>query len=54
MIEEAIRLSSEESSTWLEADLARHITTLLPPTAARSGRALVAKVDLLARSAADR
>ena len=54
VIEEAIRLASDESSTWLEADLARHIATLLPPTTARSGRALVSTIDLLASSAAER
>lgn len=53
VIEEAIRLAADESSTWLEADLARHIATLLPPTC-RSGQALVATIDMLTSSAAER
>jgi conjugative relaxase-like TrwC/TraI family protein len=54
VIEEAMRLAADESSTWLEADLARHIATLLPPTTGRSAQALVATIDMLASSAADR
>ena len=39
VFEEAIRLASDESSTWLEADLARHIATLLrQPPPGRVGR----------------
>ena len=31
IVSEALRRASEESSTWLRADLARHIATLVPP-----------------------
>ncbi len=34
-ISEALRLVPEESATWLRADIARHLTTLIPPNAGR-------------------
>lgn len=43
-----------ESATWLRADLARHLTTLVGPHDAASARELVAKVDQLATLAEQR
>ena len=51
LIEEAIARVSEESSTWLEADLARHIATMLPADTGRDAQALVDRVDELAEAA---
>ena len=52
LIEAAIAGVSEESSTWLEADLARHIATMLPADTGRSAQGLVDQIDVLASSAA--
>ncbi|MCU1497834.1 MAG: conjugal transfer protein (TraA-like protein) [Acidimicrobiales bacterium] len=54
VIDEAIRRVSDESSTWLPADLARHIATLLPPEATRSAEDLADLVDHLVVVAVDR
>lgn len=51
---EALRRVEEESSTWLVADLARHVAILLPPEAAASAREHVAIIDGIAASAAER
>ncbi|MGQ0434495.1 MAG: MobF family relaxase [Microthrixaceae bacterium] len=51
---EALRRVEEESSTWLVADLARHVATLLPPGAAGSASAHVAFINRIATSAAAR
>ncbi|HPG13501.1 MAG TPA: MobF family relaxase [Microthrixaceae bacterium] len=51
LIDEALMRVSEESSTWLRADLARHLATLLDPRAGANGAALVAEVDRLAELA---
>jgi conjugative relaxase-like TrwC/TraI family protein len=48
LIGEALRLVQEESATWLRADIARHLTNLVPPSAALSGTELVAHIDRLA------
>ncbi len=54
VIAEALARVAAESSTWLRADLAREIATLLPPDAAASASELVALVDELAEEAAGR
>ncbi|HEX2063421.1 MAG TPA: MobF family relaxase, partial [Acidimicrobiales bacterium] len=54
VIAEAIARVSAESSTWLRADLAREIATLLPPEAAGTASELVALVDELVEEAAGR
>ncbi|MBK5221725.1 MAG: relaxase domain-containing protein [Acidimicrobiia bacterium] len=51
LIAEALRRVSEEQSTWLTADIARHLTTLIPPTQTRGAAELVARVDRLAADA---
>ncbi len=51
LIEAAIAGVSEESSTWLEADLARHLATMLPADTGRSAQGLVVLIDSLAASA---
>ena len=51
LIEAAIAGVSEESSTWLEADLARHLATMLPSGTGRSAPDLVVLIDSLAASA---
>jgi conjugative relaxase-like TrwC/TraI family protein len=50
---EALRRVAEESSTWLVADLARHVATLVPADAALSSAALVAEIDRIAAIAAE-
>ncbi|HEX2064067.1 MAG TPA: MobF family relaxase, partial [Acidimicrobiales bacterium] len=54
IIAEALARVTAESSTWLRADLAREVATLLPPEAATTGTELVALVDELVEEAADR
>ncbi len=51
---EALRRVEEESSTWLVADLARHVATLLPPEAAANAVEYVAVIDRVAATAAER
>lgn len=53
IITEAIRRMSDEASTWLHADLARHMATLLP-TDALDAAGVVARIDDLADLAAAR
>ncbi|HEX7131361.1 MAG TPA: MobF family relaxase [Iamia sp.] len=53
IVTEAIRRISEESSTWLHADLARHIAALLPTDDLRAAD-VVALIDRLADLAAGR
>jgi conjugative relaxase-like TrwC/TraI family protein len=48
VIAEALRRIAEESATWLRADLARHLATLLPPESAGDASHLVAEIDRLA------
>jgi len=48
VIAEALRRIAEESATWLRADLARHLATLLPPETAGDSSHLVAEIDRLA------
>ena len=50
----ALERVAAQSSTWLRADLAREVATLVPPSAARSGTELVRLVDELAEEAAIR
>ena len=54
LIGEALRLVQEESATWLRADIARHLTTLVPPSAAPSAVELVEHIDRLAAHAEKR
>jgi conjugative relaxase-like TrwC/TraI family protein len=51
---EALARVAERSASWLRADVAREIATLVPPSAARHGMALVDLVDELAAEAATR
>jgi conjugative relaxase-like TrwC/TraI family protein len=53
-IGEAFRRVTEESATWLRADLARHLATLLPPETAGDASHLVAEIDRLATIAEHR
>jgi conjugative relaxase-like TrwC/TraI family protein len=54
VVTEALQRVTAESSTWLPADLAREIATLVPPDAADTGADLVTLVDELAATAAAR
>jgi conjugative relaxase-like TrwC/TraI family protein len=54
VIAEAIARVGQEGATWLQADVAREIATLLPADAAGSGQQLVKLVDELATEAAGR
>ncbi len=51
LIREALRRVQEESATWLRADIARHLTNLVPASAAASAVELVEHIDLLAARA---
>jgi len=51
VIVEALRRAEEESATWMRADIARHVATLLPPSAARSAADTVEMIDRLAEVA---
>lgn len=51
---EALRRLVEETSTWLPADVARHVATLLPADAAPDGHALVELIDRIAGRAVER
>ncbi|MBK5224798.1 MAG: relaxase domain-containing protein [Acidimicrobiia bacterium] len=51
LIAEALRRVSEEQSTWLRADIARHLTTLISPSQTRGASELVARIDRLAADA---
>jgi conjugative relaxase-like TrwC/TraI family protein len=54
VITEAIARVGQQSATWLRADLAREITTLLPADATSSGQQLIGLIDELAAEAAER
>jgi len=54
IIDQALAQVAASSSTWLAADLAREIATLVPPEAASSAGDLVALVEELAADAAGR
>ncbi len=54
VVAEALVRVSTESSTWLHADVSRHVATLLPADAAASATDLVALVDELTALAAGR
>lgn len=54
VIETAIDRVAEQTSTWLRADLAREIATLVPADAAESAADLVDRVDRLAAEAESR
>ena len=54
LIEEVLVLAEQESASWLQADLARHLTTLLSPDYAGSATEVVAEVDRLAAVAEQR
>ena len=51
LIDEALRRVTEESSTWLRADLARHLSTLLPIRHGAPADQVVARIDRLAAQA---
>lgn len=51
---EALRRVVDESATWLPADLARHVATLLPPDAAPGADGLVELIDQITASAVER
>ena len=51
---EALRRLVEEAATWLPADVARHVATLLPPDAASDGRGLVELIDRITGRAVER
>lgn len=51
LIDEALFRVSEETSTWLRADLARHLATILEPNTAATGAELVVEIDRLAELA---
>jgi len=53
IITEALRRVAEESATWIEADLARHIATLITPDS-RGAADTVGRIDALAARALDR
>jgi hypothetical protein len=54
IIDQALAQTTASSSTWVTADLAREIATLVPAAAAASAGELVALVDELATDAASR
>jgi hypothetical protein len=54
VIDEALRRVAQQDSSWLQADLMREVSTLVPADAAPSAEALVALVDDLATEAAGR
>lgn len=51
LIGEALRRVADESATWLRADIARHLTTLVRPHAGADARGVVAEIDRLAAAA---
>lgn len=51
LVDEALMHVSEESSTWLRADLARHLATILEPDTATTAVELVNEIDRLAELA---
>ncbi len=54
LIEEVLVLAEQESASWLQADLARHLTTILVPDYAGSAAELTVEVDRLAALAEQR
>lgn len=53
LIDEALRRVADEQSTWLAADIARHLSLLIPPDAG-SAVEVTARIDALAEEAAGR
>ncbi len=53
LIDEALRRVADEQSTWLAADIARHLSLLLPPDAG-SAFEVTARIDALAERAMER
>ncbi|MCU0267883.1 MAG: relaxase domain-containing protein [Acidimicrobiales bacterium] len=51
LIREALGLVQEESATWLRADIVRHLTNLVPPSAVPSATEVVEYIDRLATRA---
>src|SRR5207249_9184331 len=51
VVAEAVARTSAETATWLRADLARHLATLVPPDAAADAASLTVLVDELALEA---
>ncbi|MEJ7583314.1 MAG: MobF family relaxase [Acidimicrobiales bacterium] len=51
LLAEALRRVAEESSTWLRADIARHLATLLPTGQGATAADVVARIDDLAAQA---
>jgi conjugative relaxase-like TrwC/TraI family protein len=54
LIAEALRRAEGESACWLGADVARHLSNLVPTDAGRSAGAVVAEIDRLSHLAIDR
>jgi conjugative relaxase-like TrwC/TraI family protein len=54
LIDEVLCHASQDASTWLQADLARHLAAILDPSAQRNGPELVAEIDRLAALATAR
>ncbi len=54
LIDEALRRASEESSSWLRADLVRHLATIIDPARCPTAGGLVHDVDRLAALAEQR
>ncbi len=54
LVVEALRRTEEESATWLRADIARHLATLLPPAATRTATETIEMIDRLADVAEQR
>jgi len=48
LVVEALARVAAESASWLRADIARHLATLVHPTAVTDGAGLVAEIDRLA------
>ncbi|MEZ5350902.1 MAG: MobF family relaxase [Microthrixaceae bacterium] len=51
LVDEALLHASEESSTWLRSDLARHLATILEPDTTTTAIELVSEIDRLAELA---
>lgn len=54
LIDEALHQASEEASTWLRADLARHLATLVEPDRCSNAAELVDEIDRLTALAEQR
>lgn len=48
LVDEALYHAAEKSASWLRADIARHLATILEPNTAHTGEELVVEIDRLA------